>query len=69
MMPIAWPRNPAVTVPATVAAPSTAPSAPNTRPRWLSAVARWSKVKPPASVSAPGTPTTTMHTTAGQTAT
>ena len=39
------------------AAPSTAPSAPNTRPRWLSAVARWSSVKPPASVSAPGTPT------------
>jgi hypothetical protein len=48
MMPSDWPANPAVTVPATTATPSTAPRAPKTRPRWLPATSRWISVRAPA---------------------
>ncbi len=62
-------RNPAPSVPASTVIPSSADSAPNTRPRCESVVLRWNSVISPAIVSAPGRPTTTIPTTAGHTAT
>ena len=65
MMPTASPRKPAEVMPTRTATLSVAVIAPKMRPRVPSWVRFWNTVIMPATVKAPGSPTTIMQAKAG----